>query len=65
MEGPPRSWFTSLRLTRHAESSRLRLELVRRAFELIVPHTQGCCQTSAATQPRSTTVARGTRAKGA
>ena len=65
MEGPPRSWFTSLRLTRLAESSRLKLELVRRAFELIVPHNQCCCQRSAATQPRSTPAARGTRTKGA
>jgi hypothetical protein len=40
MEGPPRGSPVSLRLTRGAESSRLQLELVRRAFELLVPSTQ-------------------------
>ena len=40
MAGPPRGSLTSLRLTRVAESSRLQLELVRRAFELLVSPTQ-------------------------
>jgi hypothetical protein len=43
MEGPPRGFPVSLRLThvtRAAESSRLQLDLVRRAFELLVPSTQ-------------------------
>ncbi len=40
MAGPPRASLTSLRLTRVAESSRLQLELVRRAFELLVPPTR-------------------------
>jgi len=65
MEGSPRGWFTSLRLTRHAESSRLQLELVRRAFELIVPNSQVSCQASASTPPRFTTADGGARAKGA
>jgi hypothetical protein len=40
MEGPPHGSPVSLRLTREAESSRLQLELVRRAFELLVPNLQ-------------------------
>jgi hypothetical protein len=40
MEGPPRGSPFSLRLTRGAESSRLQLEFVRRAFELLVSNTQ-------------------------
>jgi hypothetical protein len=40
MEGPPRGSPVSLRLTRAAESSRLQLDLVRRAFELLVPKLQ-------------------------
>jgi hypothetical protein len=65
MEGPPRDRFTSLRLTRSAESSRLKLELVRRAFELIVPHNHWCYKKSARITPPSTDVADSTRAKGA
>jgi hypothetical protein len=38
MEGPRRGSLLSARLTRQAESSRLQLELVRRAFELLVPN---------------------------
>jgi hypothetical protein len=38
MAGPVRGSSTSLRLIRQAESSRLQLELVRRVFELLVPH---------------------------
>ena len=37
MGRPPRISLTSVRLTRQAESSRLQLEHVRRAFELLVP----------------------------
>jgi hypothetical protein len=40
MAGPVRGSSTSLRLTRQAESSRLQLELVRRAFELLVSNRQ-------------------------
>jgi hypothetical protein len=40
MEGPPRGSPLSLRLTRDVESSRLQLDLVRRAFELLVPNRQ-------------------------
>lgn len=40
MEGPARGSPLSLRLTRGAESSRLQLDLVRRAFELLVSNTQ-------------------------
>lgn len=40
MEGPPRGSPVSLRLTQGAESSRLQLEFVRRAFELLVPNSQ-------------------------
>ena len=38
MEGPPHGFPVSLRLTRDTESSRLQLDLVRRAFELLVPN---------------------------
>jgi len=38
MEGTPGGSPLSLRLTRDAESSRLQLDLVRRAFELLVPN---------------------------
>ena len=65
MEGPPRGLPVSLRLTRDTESSRLQLELVRRAFELIVPHNQVSCQTSASTEPRPAAAAPQVRAKGA
>lgn len=40
MEGPPHGASVSMRLTRGAESSRLQLEFVRRAFELLVPNLQ-------------------------
>lgn len=40
MEGPPRGSPVSLRLARGAESSRLQLEFVRRAFELLVSSIQ-------------------------
>ena len=40
MEGPPRGSPVSLRLARDAESSRLQLDLVRHAFELLVPTYQ-------------------------
>ena len=40
MEGPPRGSSVALRLKRDAESSRLQLDLVRRAFELLVPNLQ-------------------------
>ncbi len=40
MEGPARGSPFLLRLTRDAESSRLQLEFVRRAFELLVSNTQ-------------------------
>ena len=40
MEGLPRGSSVMIRLTRDAESSRLQLDLVRRAFELLVPKFQ-------------------------
>jgi hypothetical protein len=40
MEGPSCGFRDLLRLTRGAESSRLQLDLVRRAFELLVPNSQ-------------------------
>ena len=40
MEGPRRDCLLSARLMRDAESSRLQLEFVRRAFELLVSNTQ-------------------------
>jgi len=40
MAGPGRPAPFSLRLVRDAESSRLQLELVRRAFELLVSKSQ-------------------------
>ena len=40
MDGPRPGSLTSVRLVRQAESSRLQLELVRRAFELLVPKSQ-------------------------
>ena len=44
MEGPSRRCFTSLRLTRSAESSRLQLDLIRRAFELVLANNTQCPQ---------------------
>ncbi len=38
MEGRLRGLSTSLQLTRCAESSRVQLDLVRRAFELLAPN---------------------------
>ena len=40
MDGPAHVFPRSLRLARQAESSRLQLELVRRAFELLVPNSR-------------------------
>jgi hypothetical protein len=40
MEGRVRGSSTSLRVTRGVESSRLQLECVRRAFELLVPNSR-------------------------
>lgn len=40
MEGPSPAGVRPLPLTRAAESSRLQLEHVRHAFELLVPHSQ-------------------------
>jgi hypothetical protein len=67
MEGPPQGVATpTLRLTRDAESSRLQLELVRRAFELIVPASEPTSnQPSARRSPRLAAPAPGVRLAGA
>jgi hypothetical protein len=64
MEGPPRNRSTSLRLTRGAEPSRLQLDLVRRAFELIVPHKRFSCQPPVRRQRQAAAAATGARGKG-
>jgi hypothetical protein len=67
MDGPPnRAAALERPCSRHAESSRLQLDLVRRAFELLVPvlrHT--IVPTSARRTPRSAAVRSGQRVAGA
>ena len=67
MDGPPHAAvLTTLRLDRDAESSRLQLDLVRRAFELIVPASQtNSHQTFARRLPRSAAAANRVRVSGA
>lgn len=67
MEGPPRgAAMPTLCVTRDAESSRLQLDLVRRAFELIVPVSQTSVhQTSARRALRSAASATRVRVSGA
>jgi hypothetical protein len=67
MDGPPRgAAVTPRQLIRHVEVSRVQLELVRRAFELIVPvSTQRSHTTVARHTPQSADRARRVRRWGA